>query len=51
MKRYRQAEPYHLTWQQVAVDTAKDVAETLLGVVVLLVLMFGIPFLLWLGAS
>lgn len=44
-----QAEPYHVTWQQMAVDAAKDAGEVILGVVVLLALMFGIPFLLWIG--
>jgi len=51
VSRYRQAEPYHYTWWQEAIDVGKDAAEAALGVIVLLVLMFGIPFLLWLGAS
>ena len=46
-----QAEPYHVTWQQEAMDAAKDVGEILLGVVVFLGLFIGIPFLIWLVAS
>jgi len=46
-----QAEPYHVTWQQLALDAAKDAAEVILGVVVFLALFLGIPFLLWLVAS
>ena len=42
-----QAEPYHVTWQQMAVDGAKDVAETILGVAVLLTFFIGIPWLAW----
>jgi hypothetical protein len=45
--RRPQATRYEPHWT----DTAKDVGEIVLGVVVLLALMFGIPFLLWLGAS
>ena len=40
-----------LTWQQMALDGAKDAAEVILGVVVFLGLFLGIPFLLWLVAS
>lgn len=46
-----QAEPYHVTWQQMAVDTAKDVAEVILGLIVFLSLFIGVPLLLWLVAS
>jgi len=48
---YRQAEPYHLSWQDVARDGLKDAGEVILGVVVFLGLFLGIPFLLWLVAA
>ena len=47
---YRQAEPYHVTWQRMALDGLKDAGEVILGVVVFLGLFLGIPFLLWLVA-
>lgn len=43
----RQAEPYHVTWQQMAVDGLKDAGEIILGMIVFLSLFLGIPFLLW----
>ena len=45
--RRPQATPYHATW----VDHAKDTAEIVLGMVVLLSLFFGVPLLLWLIAG
>ena len=41
--RRPQATPFRVT----ASDHLKDAGEALLGVVVLLVLLFGVPFLLW----
>ena len=45
--RRPQATPFRVT----ASDHLKDAAEVLLGVVVLTILLFGIPFLLLMGAS
>ena len=46
-----QARPYHTTWQEDAVDLAKDAAETILGVFVLLTFFIGVPWLIWLVLS
>jgi hypothetical protein len=45
--QWRQATPYRHTWT----DHAKDVGEILIGLVILLILFMGLPFLLWLSAS
>ena len=51
------ATPYHATWQEYAVDAAKDASTLALVIgllaanIVLLALFLGVPFLLWVIAS